>query len=72
MLDIEDLVNYAHDDCVFDIYNCDIGVVVRKNLTRHEAKRYHETHRYDLISFEPIQRDNVFGLQFNVHKVEEY
>ena len=78
MLDINDLLDYAQDDCVFDIYDCDLGVNIKEGIDRNELQEWLENHSYDLCSFEPIQRDDterkhgvVYGIVWNVEKVEE-
>lgn len=78
MYDIQDLLDYVQTDCTIDIFDCDEGTTTT-DLTFEQAREWHEDHEYELLSFEPIQRvdlskkDNnyhVFGIQFNVQKVE--
>ena len=80
MLDINDLLDYCQDDCVFDIFDCDstnaFDCTIEKDLSREELEEWLDNHDYELYSFEPIQRkdnnDNtIFGIVFNVGKVEE-
>jgi len=79
MLDIDDLLDYAQDDCVFDVYDCDKGVNIVEGCDKEYLENWHETHAYDLCSFEPIQRQEtgfsgnqtIFGIVFNVSKVED-
>jgi len=71
MLDIMDLLEYAQDDCDFDIYDCDKGATTETGLSREELENWCETHDYDLWSFEPSQREKAFAIVFNVSKVEE-
>lgn len=74
---IDDLLDYTQDDCVIDIFDCDLGATIKTGLSIDEAREWHEHHNYDLWSFEPIQRKEddsenvVFGIVFNVGKVEE-
>lgn len=74
---IDDLLDYVQLDCVIDIFDCDLGATIKTGLSIHEARKWHEHHNYDLWSFEPIQRREdfsgniVFGIVFNVGKVEE-
>ena len=82
MYDINDLLDYVQIDCVIDIFDC-LGKscdAIRKDLTIYEARKWHEEHNYELVSFEPIQRVDlskketnyhVFGIQFNVTNIEE-
>lgn len=76
MYNIDDLIDYAQTDCVFDIYDVFNGEVVAKGLTQEQGRKWHEEHEYELVSFEPIQRIDLnektgvaFGIQFNVNKV---
>lgn len=80
MLDIYDLLDYAQDDCVFDIFECDsrnaFDCTIEKGLSRDELQEWLEKHSYSLCSFEPIQRkdehgDTIFGIVWNVERVEE-
>ena len=77
MLDIGDLLDYCQDDCVFDIFDCDVGANIKENIDRDELEEWCEKHDYEFCSFEPIQRDDtdrghgvVYGIVFNVSKVE--
>ena len=76
MLDINDLLDYAQSDCVFDIYDCTTGKTIAKDLEREQLEEWHESHSYELLSFEPIQRvdeqdQTIFGIVWNVDNVEE-
>ena len=66
MLDISDLLDYTQYDCVIDIFDTYKLEIIKKSLTRSQAEKWHEKYDYELIDFEPIQRENVFGIQFNV------
>lgn len=74
---IDDLLDYTQDDCVIDIFDCDLGATIKTGLSIDEAREWAENHTCDLWSFEPIQRKEensenvVFGIVFNVGKVEE-
>lgn len=74
MLDINDLLDYAQDDCLFDIFDCDLGANIKESIDRNELEEWCENHAYDLESFEPIQRkdnDNtIYGIVFNVSHIE--
>lgn len=71
MLDITDLLEYAQDDCDFDLYDCDLGANIAENLSREELEDWCKKHSYDLLSFEPSQRENTFAIVFNINNVEE-
>ena len=79
MFDINDLLDYVQDDCVFDIFECDstaFDCVIAKKLSRDELEDWLERHTCDLCSFEPIQRkdergDTIFGIVWNVENVED-
>ena len=71
MLDIYDLLQYTHTDCVIDIFDSRKGEIIKKSLTHSQALKWHEKHDYELLDLEPIQRkdlsdDTIFGIQFNV------
>lgn len=68
-MDIADLLEYAHYDCCFDIYNVDFDYYVAKTYSFEQMQQWIEDSKYELVSFEPIQRDNLFGIQFNVQNV---
>lgn len=70
-MDISDLVDYAHDDCVFDIYDVINDKLYLKGGSKEKALKFHSKKNYELQSFEPIQRkddndDVIFGIVFNV------
>ena len=79
MLDINDLLDYVQDDCVFDIYDCDKGLNIKESIDREELESWVSENDYELCSFEPIQRKDrntmncptIFGIVWNVEKVEE-
>lgn len=71
MLDIRDMLDYTHTDCVIDIFDSRKGEIIKKGLTHSQALKWHEKHDYELLSFEAIQRRyregaTIFGIQFNV------
>ena len=74
MLDINDLLDYCQDDCVFDIFDCNLEKNIKESIDRNELIEWHENHSYELYSFEPIQRkqngDTIYGIVFNVGGVE--
>ena len=74
-MDIEDLLDYAQNDCIFDIYDIDSETTINEGLSREELQEWHENYDYELCSFEPIQRkeDNevVFGIVINLTNIEE-
>lgn len=78
MLDINDLLDYCQDDCVFDIFDCDLGANIKESIDRNELEEWCENHSYNLESFEPIQRkeqrvvscETIFGIVFNVSEVD--
>ena len=79
MLDISDLLDYAQDDCVFDIFDCDsrnaFDCTIEKGLSREELENWLNTHSHELYNFEPIQRkddkgNTIFGIVWNVGNVE--
>lgn len=79
MLDIGDLLDYCQDDCVFDIFDCNLGANIKESIDRNELEEWCEKHDYQLESFEPIQRkeqravgsETIYGIVFNVSNVEE-
>ena len=78
MLDLDDLLDYTQDDCVIDLYDCDSKDYdcVAKGLSIDEAREWASNHSYELYSFEPIQRKDekgevVFGILFNLGRIEE-
>ena len=77
MLDINDLLDYVQDDCVFDIYDLYKGKNIVEGIDREELESWLENHTYELCTFEPIQRKDkncdltIFGIVWNVDNVEE-
>ena len=70
MFDISDFYEWAHEDCVFDIYDLDTDKLLVKNGQAFDVKTWINTNTYWFESFEPIQ-DGRFGIQFNVSHVEK-
>ena len=78
MFDLDDLLDYVQDDCVIDIYDCNGGELdcLVKDMSKDEARTWHENHSYTLESFEPIQRKGAggrveFGIVFNLSDIED-
>lgn len=76
MLDISDLKDYIIDGCEFDIYDIDNDSTIAEGLDDAELQDWHESHNYELCTFEPTQRKDengnvVFGITFNLCDIED-
>ena len=78
MLDLDTLLDYVFDDSVIDLYDCDSKNYdcIKQGLTIDEAREWAENHSHEVYSFEAIQRKDesgnvVWGILFNLGKVEE-